>query len=52
MTMGSKEGLASMATAMTAPGDVVLAPQKTLEPVTPAPDAADDGAPADPGAQG
>ena len=26
MTMGSKEGLASMATAMTAPGDVVLAP--------------------------
>ncbi len=26
MTLGSKEGLASMATAMTAPGDVVLAP--------------------------
>ena len=26
VTMGSKEGLASMATAMTAPGDVVLAP--------------------------
>jgi len=26
MTMGSKEGLASLATAMTAPGDVVLAP--------------------------
>ena len=26
MTMGSKEGLASMATAITAPGDVVLAP--------------------------
>ena len=26
MSMGSKEGLASMATAMTAPGDVVLAP--------------------------
>ncbi|MEO5586418.1 MAG: LL-diaminopimelate aminotransferase, partial [Novosphingobium sp.] len=26
MTMGSKEGLASMATAMTAPGDVVMAP--------------------------
>jgi len=26
ITMGSKEGLASMATAMTAPGDVVLAP--------------------------
>jgi alanine-synthesizing transaminase len=26
MTMGSKEGLASMATAMTAPGDVILAP--------------------------
>ena len=26
MTMGSKEGLASLATAITAPGDVVLAP--------------------------
>ncbi len=26
MTLGSKEGLASMATAMTAPGDVVMAP--------------------------
>ncbi|MEO6093847.1 MAG: LL-diaminopimelate aminotransferase [Novosphingobium sp.] len=26
MTMGSKEGLASLATAMTAPGDVVMAP--------------------------
>ena len=26
MTMGSKEGLASMATAMIGPGDVVLAP--------------------------
>ena len=29
MTMGSKEGLASLATAITAPGDVVLAPNPT-----------------------